>query len=73
VGVTAPLLRSFVLSMPPLFPTAISMAFELAAYGFLSCLLYRVLPKKKINIYVSLVLSMVSSAAPNIVSIQLSV
>lgn len=59
VGVIAPLLRSFVLSMPPLFPTAISMAFELAAYGFLSGLLYRVLPKKKINIYVSLVLSMV--------------
>ena len=51
VGVIAPLLRSFVLSMPPLFPTAISMAFELAAYGFLSGLLYRVLPKKKINIY----------------------
>ena len=59
VGVTAPLLRSFVLSMPPLFPTAISMAFELAVYGFLSGLLYRVLPKKKINIYVSLVLSRV--------------
>ncbi len=59
VGVTAPLLRSFVLSMPPLFPTAVSMAFELAVYGFMSGFLYRVLPKKKINIYVSLVLSMI--------------
>ncbi len=59
VGATAPLLRSFVLSMPPLFPTAVSMAFELAAYGFLSGILYRVLPKKKVNIYVSLILSMV--------------
>lgn len=59
VGATAPLLRSFVLSMPPLFPTAVSMAFELAVYGFMSGFLYRVLPKKKINIYVSLVLSMV--------------
>jgi thiamine transporter ThiT len=29
VGITAPLLRSFTLSMPPLFPTAICMAFEL--------------------------------------------
>ncbi len=59
VGVTVPLLRSFVLSMPPLFPTAVSMAFELAVYGFMSGFLYRVLPKKKINIYVSLILSMV--------------
>ncbi len=59
VGATAPLLRSFVLGMPPLFPTAVSMAFELAAYGFLSGLLYRVLPKKKINVYVSLLISMV--------------
>lgn len=59
VGATAPLLRSFVLSMPPLFPTAVSMAFELATYGLMSGFLYRVLPKKKINICVSLVLSMV--------------
>ncbi len=60
VGATAPLLRSLILSMPPLFPTAISMAFELATYGFLSGLLYRVLPKKKINIYFSLIISMIA-------------
>ena len=59
VGVTAPLLRSFILGMPPLFPTAISMAFELTTYGFLAGILYRMLPKKKINIYTSLVLSMI--------------
>ena len=59
VGITAPLLRSFVLGMPPLFPTAISMAFELAAYGLLSGLLYKVLPKKKINIYVALLTAMI--------------
>ena len=33
VGFIAPLLRSLTLGMPPLFPTAISMALELAAYG----------------------------------------
>ncbi len=60
VGATAPLLRSFVLGMPPLFPTAISMAFELATYGLLAGVLYRVLPKKKINIYASLILSMIT-------------
>lgn len=59
VGFVAPLLRSLTLSMPPLFPTAVSMAFELAAYGFLSGLLYRTLPKKKVNIYISLIVSMI--------------
>ncbi|MBQ6936781.1 MAG: ECF transporter S component [Clostridia bacterium] len=59
VGATVPLLRSFVIGMPPLFPTAVSMAFELAVYGFTSGFLYRVLPKKKINIYISLTLSMI--------------
>ncbi len=60
VGVAAPLLRSLILGMPPFFPTAVSMMFELAVYGFMSGLLYRVLPKTKLNIYVSLVLSMIA-------------
>lgn len=59
VGFIAPLLRSLILGMPPLFPTAVSMAFELAAYGFLSGVLYRAFPKKKVYIYVSLVISMI--------------
>ena len=58
VGFTAPLLRSFALGMPPLFPTAICMAFELAAYGASSGLLRKILPKKKISIYISLFVSM---------------
>lgn len=60
VGFIAPLLRSFTLGMPPLFPTAFSMAFELAFYGYTSGLLYKLLPKKKLSIYISLVLSMLS-------------
>ena len=59
VGFVAPLLRAFTLGMPPPFPTALCMAFELAAYGFMSGFLYRLLPKKVINIYVSLILSMI--------------
>ena len=58
VGFIAPLLRSAILGMPVLFPTAVSMAFELAAYGFLSGILYRKLKKSKGNIYLSLFLSM---------------
>lgn len=59
VGFVAPLLRSFIIGAPTLFPRAVAMAFELAAYGFFSGFLYRVLPKKKVFVYVSLVSSMV--------------
>lgn len=55
VGAIAPILRSLTLGMPPLFPTATAMAFELAVYGLMAGLLYKALPKKKINIYVSLI------------------
>ncbi len=40
VGFILPLLRSFAFGRPLLFPDACAMAFELAAYGFLSGLLY---------------------------------
>ncbi len=58
VGFIVPLFRSITLGMPVLYPYAICMAFELAAYGTLSGILYKYLPKKKIYIYVSLVISM---------------
>ena len=35
-----PLFRSLVFTMPPIFPTAISMAFELATYAFVAGFLY---------------------------------
>ena len=47
VGFVAPLLRSFILGMPPLFPKAICMAFELAAYGFTAGLMHKTFPNKK--------------------------
>ena len=40
VGLVLPLLRCFLTGMPPFFPTAIAMTFELAAYGFLAGFLY---------------------------------
>ena len=40
VGFVAPLLRSVLVGMPPMFPTAISMAFEMAVYGLVSGALY---------------------------------
>ena len=59
VGFLAPLFRSFVLGMPPMFPTAFCMAFELAAYGFVAGWLHNKLPKRKANVYVSLLSAMV--------------
>lgn len=40
VGFIVPLLRSVLFGMPPLFPTAVSMAFELMTYGLVAGLLY---------------------------------
>ena len=56
VGLVAPMLRHSLFLMPPLV-TAIAMSFELAAYGLFSGLLYQLLPKKRSNIYVSLILA----------------
>ena len=47
VGFVAPVLRSMELGMPPMFPVATCMAFELATYGALTGLFYKLLPKKK--------------------------
>lgn len=55
VGFILPLFRSLLFGMPPMVPTALAMAFEMAAYGAVSGLLYRRLPKTTVNIYVALV------------------
>lgn len=59
VGFASPLLRSFIVGMPPMFPTALCMAFELAVYGSLSGITRALLPKKKPYIYVSLLIAMI--------------
>lgn len=59
IGILAPLFRSLTLGMPPIFPTAVAMAFELATYGAISGILYKVLPKKKPFIYVALLMAMI--------------
>ncbi|NLV62903.1 MAG: ECF transporter S component [Clostridiaceae bacterium] len=58
-GFITPLLRSLIFGMPPMMPTAVAMAFELAAYGFISGLMYKLLPKRKPFVYVSLIISMI--------------
>ena len=58
VGFIAPLLRSLVLGMPPMFPTAFCMAFELATYGFIAGFLHSKFPKGNVYVYVELILAM---------------
>ena len=59
VGFVAPILRSITLGMPPLFPTAFCMAFELAAYGAVAGFMHQMAPRKKGYIYISLLTAMV--------------
>lgn len=56
IGFITPLINSVLTGMPPIYPTAISMAFELACYGWLSGYLFR---KKSWNIYLCLILAMI--------------
>ncbi|MBQ2766138.1 MAG: ECF transporter S component [Clostridia bacterium] len=58
VGAIAPLLRSALFSMPPFPMVAVPMAFELAAYGLIAGLFYKLLPKKILYIYASLICAM---------------
>ncbi len=60
VGAILPLLRSIIFGMPPMFPKALAMAFELAVYGAMTGILYRKLPKNTLGIYISLLGSMLA-------------
>lgn len=58
VGAVSPLLRSMIFTMPPM-AMAPMMAVELAAYGAVSGILLRLLPKGNLWLYVNLGISMV--------------
>ncbi len=58
IGLVAPIFRSLTLGMPLLFPSAICMALELAAYGAVAGLMHKMLPRKKLYVYCSLLASM---------------
>lgn len=59
IGFICPILRFAIFGMPPILPSGIGMAFELATYGFATGMLYRLLPKKKIYVYVALIGAMI--------------
>ena len=59
VGFIAPILRNLIFGMPP-FPMNIPMAFELLTYGIISGIMYKLLPKKPVSVYVSLLTAMLA-------------
>ena len=61
VGFILPLFRSLLFGMPPLYPSAVWMAFELATYGLVIGLLYRKMRgHQAMRFYVSLITAMVA-------------
>ncbi|MDD2215542.1 MAG: ECF transporter S component [Eubacteriales bacterium] len=58
VGFITPIFRSMIFGMPPMYPIAAAMAFELAVYGFTAGLFYRIFPHKRIYTYLTLFASM---------------
>lgn len=56
VGFITPLLRGVLFGMPPIYPSGVWMAFELATYGFVIGFLYCKLKNKSlIGLYISLI------------------
>ena len=55
-----PLLRSFMFGMPPMYPTALAMAFELATYALVAGLVYKKCKEKCIwNLYLAIISAMI--------------
>ena len=61
VGFVLPLLRYMLFGMPPIFPTGVAMAFELAAYGLIAGFLYnRSRWQCVFSLYRSLIVAMIA-------------
>lgn len=60
VGLLVPLLNSLLAGMPPLFPVAVAMAFELATYGLVAGLVSSRLSGNRYQIIGSLIIAMMA-------------
>ena len=63
VGFVLPIARSLLLGMPPLVPTALAMAFEMAGYGAVAGLLYQRLRPRRGRVYAALIGAMLAGRA----------
>ncbi len=59
VGFLMPLLRSLIVGMPPLYPTALIMAFELMTYAFVAGFVMSKLTYKTVNVVIALLVAMI--------------
>ena len=60
LGFLLPICRSMIFGMPHMFPVAIAMAFELAAYGLIAGLIYgRSKQKSTASLYIALISAMI--------------
>lgn len=59
VGIISPLLRFVLFGMPTIMPTGIIMSIELATYGFVVGILYKMLPHRRSSVYISLITAMI--------------
>ena len=58
IGLILPFLRSAIFGMPPMYPNAVWMAAELAAYGLIIGFVYSKTRKNILGIYISLITAM---------------
>jgi len=64
IGFLLPITRSLIFTMPPFYPAAIAMAFELATYGAVIGLLYAYSKRKTlVSLYFCLISSMLAGRA----------
>lgn len=62
IGFTIPFTRSLLFGMPVLYPTAVAMMLELAAYGLISGFLFRLLQNRtKLHDLTSLIISLLTA------------
>ena len=60
IGFVTPLLRYLIFGMPMLYPVAIAMAFELAAYGLVIGVCYIIWKRRgTLGVYLSLIIAMI--------------
>lgn len=57
VGLVCPILRSTIFTMPVMYPNAVAMSFELATYGLVSGLIFRLIKKPTLNTYLAIIVS----------------
>ena len=61
LGLSLPLIRSLIFGMPPMYPVATAMAFELGTYGLAVGLIYFLSKSRNVGtVYIAMIIAMIS-------------